>query len=40
VRGWNISGVRVDSVQVSGVNYTPYKGCRYSTFGGRIDLRI
>ena len=40
VRGWNISGIRVDSVQVSGVNYTPYKGCRYSTCAGRIDLRI
>ena len=40
VRGWSASGVRIDSVNVSGINYTPYKGVRYATVGGRIDVRI
>ena len=40
VAGWSASGLKVDSVDVSGVNYTPYKGCRYATKSGRIDVRI
>ena len=40
VKGWQASGVVVDTVDVHGVDYTPYKGCRYSTRGGSIDLRI
>jgi hypothetical protein len=40
MRGWNASDVKVDSVHVSGVNYTPYKGCRYTTCGGKIDVRL
>ncbi len=40
VRGWNASGVRVDTVDVSGIDYTPFKGCRYSTCGGAIDFRL
>ena len=40
VRGWSASGVRVDSVNITGVDYTPYKGVRYATVGGRIDVRI
>lgn len=40
VRAWAASGIRVDSVQISNVNYTPQKGCRYSTVSGSIDLRF
>jgi AP-3 complex subunit mu len=40
VRGWNASGVRVETVDVSGVDYTPFKGCRYTTCGGSINLRL
>ncbi len=40
VPGWSVSGVRIESVNVTGVNYTPYKGVRYATVGGRIDVRI
>ena len=40
VSGWSASGIKIDSVDVGGVDYTPYKGCRYSTCAGRIDLRI
>jgi AP-3 complex subunit mu len=40
VKGWQASGVVVDTVDVHGVDYTPYKGCRYTTRGGTIDLRI
>ena len=40
VRGWCASGVRIDSVNVTGVTYTPYKGVRYASVGGRIDVRI
>ena len=40
VRGWNPSGIRVESVDVSGVDYTPFKGCRYTTCGGSIDIRL
>ena len=40
VPGWSMSGVRIDSINITGVNYTPYKGVRYATVGGRIDVRI
>ena len=40
VRGWNASGVRVETVDVGGVDYTPFKGCRYTTSGGSINLRL
>lgn len=40
VRGWAASGIKVDCVEISGIDYTPYKGCRYSTGAGRVDLRI
>ena len=40
VRGWSVSGVKIDSVEISGIDYTPYKGCRYSTTAGRIDIRV
>lgn len=39
VPGWSASGVRIDSVNITGVNYTPYKGVRYATIGGKIDVR-
>ena len=40
VKAFTPSGVRIDSLDVTNVNYTPYKGCRYSTHGGRIEYRI
>ncbi len=40
VRGWNPSGLKIETLDVHGVDYSPYKGCRYSTAGGSIDIRI
>ena len=40
VRGWNPTGVKIETLDVNGVDYSPYKGCRYSTSGGSIDIRI
>ena len=35
-----VTGLRVESLDVSSVNYTPYKGCRYSTRAGKIEYRV
>jgi AP-3 complex subunit mu len=40
VKGWAISGVRLDSCDVSGTSYTPYKASRYTTTSGKMDFRI
>jgi len=40
IKGWSISGIRLDSCDVSGTNYTPYKASRYTTASGRIDWRL
>lgn len=40
IKGYAISGIRLDSCEVSGVNYTPYKASRYTTTSGKIDFRI
>jgi len=40
IKGWAISGVRLDACDVSGTNYTPYKASRYTTTSGRMDFRI
>lgn len=40
VSGWSITGMRLDSLDVIGVNYTPYKACRYSSHGGRLEMRL
>ena len=40
VKGWAISGVRFDSLEVSSVSYSAYKGCRYTTTSGKIDVRL
>lgn len=40
VRGWAASSIKVDSVELSAIEYTPHKGCRYSTTAGRIDIRM
>lgn len=40
IKGWVISGIKLDSCIVSGVPYTPYKASRYTTTAGRMDFRI
>ncbi|CEM29401.1 unnamed protein product [Vitrella brassicaformis CCMP3155] len=40
VKGWAISGVKLDTLEVSSVSYQPYKGCRYSTQAGHIEYRL
>ncbi|CAD7944929.1 unnamed protein product [Amoebophrya sp. A120] len=40
VRGWVASGIRLDSLDVLSVSYTPYKACRYSSHGGRLEMRL
>lgn len=40
VKGWATSGIRFDSLDVLGVAYTPYKACRYSSHGGRLEMRL
>jgi len=40
IKGWAISGMRLDSCDVSGVPYSPYKASRYTTASGRMDYRI
>merc|ERR1711870_134823 len=31
IKGWAISGMRLDSCEVSSVSYSPYKASRYTT---------
>merc|ERR1719454_2364227 len=40
VKGWAISGIRLDACDVSGTSYTPYKASRYTTTSGKMDFRI
>lgn len=40
VNGWSPSGFKIDAVDVTGVEYTPYKGIRTATTGGKLDVRI
>ena len=40
VNGWSPSGFKIDSLDVNGVEYTPYKGIRTATIGGKLDVRI
>jgi len=40
IKGWSISGIRLDSCDVSSVSYSPYKASRYTTTSGRIEYRI
>merc|ERR1719171_857523 len=36
VKGWSISGIKLDSCDISGVQYSPYKACRYTTAAGKM----
>jgi len=40
VKGWAISGVRLDACDVTGTSYSPYKASRYTTTSGKMDFRI
>jgi len=40
VKGYSISGIRLDACDVSSTNYTPYKASRYTTTSGKMDFRI
>mmetsp|Transcript_54744 Transcript_54744/g.122976 ORF Transcript_54744/g.122976 Transcript_54744/m.122976 type:complete len:454 (+) Transcript_54744:84-1445(+) len=39
-KGLAMSGIRLDSCEVSGTTYTPYKASRYTTVSGKMDFRI
>lgn len=40
IKGWAISGVKLDSCEVSGASYTPYKASRYTTTSGKMEYRV
>lgn len=40
IKGWAISGIKLDSCEVSSISYTPYKASRYTTQSGKMDFRI
>jgi len=40
VKGWAVSGMKCDALEIRSVSYTPYKGCRYTTESGRFELRL
>mmetsp|Transcript_4750 Transcript_4750/g.9755 ORF Transcript_4750/g.9755 Transcript_4750/m.9755 type:complete len:455 (+) Transcript_4750:113-1477(+) len=40
IKGWAMSGIRLDSCDVSSVPYNPYKASRYTTTSGKMDFRI
>lgn len=40
VKGWAISGIKLDACDVSGTSYTPYKASRYTTTSGKMDFRV
>eukprot|EP00918_Siedleckia_nematoides_P028762 GHVU01061913.1.p2 GENE.GHVU01061913.1~~GHVU01061913.1.p2 ORF type:complete len:185 (-),score=43.00 GHVU01061913.1:338-892(-) len=39
-KGVNLSGLRIDSLDISGVDYSPYKGCRYTVVSGNVDVYL
>lgn len=40
VKGWVMSGMKLDCLDVSNTTYTPYKACRYATQSGKIEVRL
>lgn len=40
IKGWAVSGIRLDSCEVMGVSYSPYKASRYTTTSGKMDFRV
>lgn len=40
IKGWAISGIRLDACDVSGTSYSPYKASRYTTTSGKMDFRV
>mmetsp|Transcript_58880 Transcript_58880/g.164481 ORF Transcript_58880/g.164481 Transcript_58880/m.164481 type:complete len:454 (-) Transcript_58880:84-1445(-) len=40
IKGWAISGMRLDACDVTGTSYTPYKASRYTTTSGKMDFRV
>jgi len=40
IKGWAISGMRLDACDVSSTSYSPYKASRYTTTSGKMDFRI
>lgn len=40
IKGWSISGIKLDSCEVLGANYTPYKASRYTTTSGKMEYRV
>lgn len=40
IKGWAISGIRLDSCDVMGTSYSPYKASRYTTTSGKMDFRV
>lgn len=40
MKGFAISGIRMDACDISSTSYTPYKASRYTTTSGKMDYRI
>lgn len=40
IKGWAMSGIRLDSCDVSSVSYQPYKASRYTTTSGKMEYRV
>jgi AP-3 complex subunit mu len=40
IKGWAISGIKLDSCDVSSISYSPYKASRYTTESGKMDFRV
>ena len=39
-KGWSSSGIKLDGLEISGVDYTSFKGSRYATESGCVELRL
>jgi len=40
IKGWAMSGFKLDCLDVCNVPYTPYKGCRYRCKSGEVEVRL
>eukprot|EP00923_Selenidium_pygospionis_P015725 GHVN01027418.1.p1 GENE.GHVN01027418.1~~GHVN01027418.1.p1 ORF type:complete len:535 (+),score=122.97 GHVN01027418.1:163-1605(+) len=40
VKSWTVTNIKVDSLEIHGVSYTPYKGVRSSTIAGKFEYRL
>eukprot|EP00927_Polykrikos_kofoidii_P076877 TRINITY_DN73891_c0_g1_i1.p1 TRINITY_DN73891_c0_g1~~TRINITY_DN73891_c0_g1_i1.p1 ORF type:complete len:456 (+),score=98.10 TRINITY_DN73891_c0_g1_i1:135-1502(+) len=40
IKGWAISGIRLDACDILGTSYNPYKASRYTTTSGKMEFRV